>query len=75
MEHHMITNEELIRNVYQAGPATENERLLLTALEELVDEHEAFEALSEQQEEADASRIEELETALKELKQQLAEAI
>ena len=71
----MITNEELIRNVYQAGPATENERLLLTALEELVDEHEAFEALSEQQEEADASRIEELETALKELKQQLAEAI
>jgi len=75
MEHHMITNEELIRNVYQAGPATENERLLLTALEELVDEHEAFEALSEQQEEADAARIEELETALKELKQQLAEAI
>jgi hypothetical protein len=71
----MITNEELIRNVYQAGPATENERLLLTALEELVDEHEAFEALSEQQEEADAARIEELETALKELKQQLAEAI
>ena len=71
----MITNEELIRNVYQAGPATENERLLLTALEELVDEHEGLEALSEQQEEADAARIEELETALKELKQQLAEAI
>ena len=71
----MISNEELIRNVYQAGAKTEYERLLLAALEELVDEHEAFEALSEQQEEADAARIEELETALKELKQQLAEAI
>jgi hypothetical protein len=84
----MITDEELIRNIHQAGAKTEFEALLLDAFTALVDERAALEAEAEQQEEADAARIEELESQLAELqavhedtlsdveylKQQLAEA-